>query len=99
MKTFLKISLLFFFLVEIAYAQPSAPLPAFLTDNLDTYEHHPGLNATLEPMGGNRFLCTYNNPLYGVKVEPFQIEGRKEKGCILWASAFIEFLPYDFVKR
>ncbi|MCB0566919.1 MAG: serine hydrolase [Phaeodactylibacter sp.] len=64
-----------------------------------SFEHHPGLNATLEPMGGNRFLCTYNNPLYGVKVWPFQIEGRQVKGCTLWVNDFIEFLPYDFVKR
>ncbi|MCO6489447.1 MAG: serine hydrolase [Phaeodactylibacter sp.] len=66
---------------------------------LVSFEHHPGLNATLEPMGGNRFLCTYNNPLYGVKVWPFRIEAGKVKACTLRVNDFIEFLPYDFVRK
>lgn len=64
-----------------------------------SFEHHPGLSATLEPMGGNRFLCTYNNPLYGVKVWPFAIEGGKVKSCTLRVNDFIEFLPYEFAKQ
>lgn len=63
------------------------------------FEHHPALNATLEPMGGNRFLCTYNNPLYGVKVWPFTIEEEKVKSCTLRVNDFIEFLPYEFIKQ
>ena len=64
-----------------------------------SFEHHPGLSATLEPLGGNRFLCTYNNPLYGVKVWPFAIEEGKVKTCTLRVNDFIEFLPYTFVKQ
>ncbi|MCB0548315.1 MAG: serine hydrolase [Phaeodactylibacter sp.] len=64
-----------------------------------TFEHHPGLSATLEPMGGNRFLCTYNNPLYGVKVWPFAIEEGKVAACTLRVNDFIEFLPYEFIKQ
>ncbi|MCB0571869.1 MAG: serine hydrolase [Phaeodactylibacter sp.] len=63
-----------------------------------TFEHHPKLSARLEPMGGNRFLCTYSNPLYGVKAWPFETEAGKVKRLTLTVNDFIEFTPYVFIK-
>jgi CubicO group peptidase (beta-lactamase class C family) len=63
-----------------------------------TLEHHPKLNARLEFIGNNRFLCTYNSPLWGVKVFPFVIEDGKVKSFTLSVSDFLEFTTYEFVK-
>ena len=42
-----------------------------------TFEHHSNLTATLESLGGNRFLCTYNDPAFGIKIFPFHIENKQ----------------------
>ena len=64
-----------------------------------SFEHHPARTLRWNPWGQPLSLY-HNNPLYGVKVwHIFQIEGRQVKGCTLWVNDFIEFLPYDFVKR
>jgi hypothetical protein len=39
------------------------------------FEHHPLLWGKLESLGGDRFLCTYNDPTFGVKVIPFRGPG------------------------
>lgn len=63
-----------------------------------TFEHHPDLTATLEGLGGNRFLCTYSNILYGIKVFPFKVEEGNAKSFTLSVSDFLEFTTYEFVK-
>jgi len=63
------------------------------------FEHHKGRYGTLEPLGGNRFLCTYSDPLYGVKVLPFTVENGKVKSVTVTVADFVEFTPYEFVKK
>jgi CubicO group peptidase (beta-lactamase class C family) len=62
------------------------------------FEHHKGRYAELEPLGGNRFLVTFNDPLYGVKVWPFTIESGKIKSVTVTVADFVEFTPYEFYK-
>lgn len=62
------------------------------------FEHHKGRYGTLEALGGNRFLCTYSDPLYGVKVLPFTVEGGKVKSITVTVADFVERTPYEFIK-
>lgn len=62
------------------------------------FEHHKGRYGTLEALGGNRFLCTYSDPLYGVKVFPFTVENNKVKSVTVTVADFVENTPYEFVK-
>jgi CubicO group peptidase (beta-lactamase class C family) len=62
------------------------------------FEHHKGRYGTLEPLGGNRFFCTYNDPLYGRKKLTFVVEGNKVKSLTVRVADFVEFTPYEFVK-
>jgi CubicO group peptidase (beta-lactamase class C family) len=64
-----------------------------------SFEHHNGRYAVLEPLGGNRFLATFNDPLYGVKVWPFEIKDNKVKSVTVIVADFVEFTPYQFVKQ
>lgn len=65
---------------------------------LINFEHHPKLQAKLEPLGADRFACTYNDPALGRKVIPFTIENGKVKSLTLRVADFVEFTPYEFVK-
>jgi CubicO group peptidase (beta-lactamase class C family) len=65
---------------------------------LATFEHHKTLHAELEAIGGNRFLATFNDPLYGIRVWPFSIEKGKIKSVTVTVADFIEFTPYEFYK-
>jgi CubicO group peptidase (beta-lactamase class C family) len=62
------------------------------------FEHHKGRYGTLEPLGGNRFFCTYSDPLYGMKTLTFNVENGKVKSLPVKVADFVEFLPYEFVK-
>lgn len=62
-------------------------------------EHHSEVTGKLEYIGNNRFLCTYSDPLYGIKVFPFKIENNKVISFDLYVDDFLEFLPYTFVKK
>lgn len=62
------------------------------------FEHHKGRYGTLEPLGSNRFLCTYSDPLYGIKVLPFTVENGKAKSVTVTVADFVEFTPYEFLK-
>jgi len=64
-----------------------------------TLEHHSKIKGKLEYIGNDRFLCTYSDPTYGVKVFPFKIEGDKVKSFDLYVDDFIDTLPYTFVKK
>jgi CubicO group peptidase (beta-lactamase class C family) len=63
-----------------------------------TFEHHKGRHAILESLGKNRFLATFNDPLYGVKAWPFQVAGGKVKSVTVRVADFVEFTPYEFLK-
>jgi CubicO group peptidase (beta-lactamase class C family) len=62
------------------------------------FEHHKGRYSKLEALGGNRFLSTWNEPLYGVKVLPFTVENGKVKSLTVRVADFVEFTPYEFIK-
>ena len=62
------------------------------------FEHHKGRYSKLEALGGNRFLSTWNDPLYGVKVLPFTVEDGKVKSLTVRVADFVEFTPYEFIK-
>jgi CubicO group peptidase (beta-lactamase class C family) len=64
-----------------------------------TLEHHPNLTGKLEYIGNNRFLCTYSQAMWGVKVFPFVIEDKKVKSFTLSVADFIEFTTYEFLKE
>ncbi|TAE48693.1 MAG: DUF3471 domain-containing protein, partial [Bacteroidetes bacterium] len=65
-----------------------------------TPQHHPTLaNSKLEPMGGDRFLCTYTDPVFATKVIPFTVTKGKVSSLHLTVNDFIEYGGYDFVKR
>lgn len=63
------------------------------------FEHHKGRYATLEPLGDNRFLATFNEALYGIKVWPFTVEKGKVKSVTVTVADFVEFTPYEFFKN
>jgi hypothetical protein len=63
------------------------------------FEHHDGRFSKLEALGGNRFLSTWNEPLYGVKVLPFTVENGKVKSLTVRVADFVEFTPYEFYKK
>jgi CubicO group peptidase (beta-lactamase class C family) len=62
------------------------------------FEHHAGRYGTLELLGGNRFFCTYNDPLYGMKKLEFTVAGNKVKSLLVKVADFVEFTPYEFIK-
>ncbi|MGE5353160.1 MAG: serine hydrolase [Acidobacteriota bacterium] len=64
-----------------------------------SFQHHPNLKGKLESLGGSRFLCTYNDPVFGIKALPFIIEGSKVKSMTLKVADFVEVTTYDFVKQ
>ena len=64
-----------------------------------TFQHHPKLQGKLEPLGGNRFVCTYNDPVFGRKVLAFTIADNKVKSLTLRVADFVEFTSYDFIKN
>jgi CubicO group peptidase (beta-lactamase class C family) len=63
------------------------------------FEHHSNLKGKLESLGGNRFLCTYNDPIYGVRVIPFKTEGNEVESFTFSVHPFIEFTTYEFIKE
>lgn len=64
-----------------------------------TFEHHKGRYATVEPLGGDRYLAQFNEALYGNKVWPFAVENGKVKSVTVTVADFVEFTPYEFVKQ
>jgi CubicO group peptidase (beta-lactamase class C family) len=63
-----------------------------------TFQHHKGRYATLEALGGNRYLAQFNEALYGNKVWPFSIANGKVKSVTVTVADFVEFTPYEFIK-
>jgi len=63
------------------------------------FEHHKGRHSTLAALGGNRFLSVWNDPLYGRKVLNFTTENNKVKSLTVRVADFVEFTPYEFVRK
>ncbi|MGE5403188.1 MAG: serine hydrolase [Ignavibacteriales bacterium] len=64
-----------------------------------SFQHHPELKGKLECLGGNRFLCTYSNPVFGIKVIPFHTKGSKVDSLTLKVADFVEYTSYEFIKE
>ncbi|HEX6848633.1 MAG TPA: serine hydrolase [Chitinophagaceae bacterium] len=62
------------------------------------FEHHPGRYSKLEALGGNRFLSTWNDPIFGIKVLPFRVDNGKVQSITVRVADFVEFTPYEFIK-
>jgi len=63
------------------------------------FSNHPDLTAKLEYLDNNIFLCTYSDPIFGIKEFPFKIDDGKVKGFTLTVNDFVEMTPYEFVKE
>ncbi|MBK9018241.1 MAG: serine hydrolase [Saprospiraceae bacterium] len=63
------------------------------------FQHHPNLIGKLEPLGGNRFLLSFNDPLFGIKPVAFNVENGAVKNFILQVADFVEFTSYEFVRK
>lgn len=63
------------------------------------FEHHKGRFATLEPLGGNRFIATFNESLFGIQEWPFTTADGKVKSVTVTVDDFVEFTPYEFYKK
>ncbi|MEI6575931.1 MAG: serine hydrolase [Bacteroidota bacterium] len=59
---------------------------------------HPGMTGKLEALGGNRFLCTYSNPTFGIKDVYFTLDGKSVKSLTLSCADFVDFQSYTFAK-
>jgi CubicO group peptidase (beta-lactamase class C family) len=64
-----------------------------------TFEYHPDLSGKLECLGGNRFLCTYSDPTFGIKPISFKIENDKIKSMKLRVADFVDLTEYEFIKQ
>jgi CubicO group peptidase (beta-lactamase class C family) len=62
-------------------------------------EHHKGRYVTLEALGGDRFLATFNDPIFGVNDWDFKTENGKVKSVTVTVAEFVEFTPYEFYKK
>lgn len=62
-------------------------------------EHHSKIKGKLEHIGNNRFLCTYSDPIYGIRIFPFEVEDGKVKSFDLYVDEFIDYQAYKFIKQ
>lgn len=62
------------------------------------FQHHE-MTGKLEPISGNRFLCTYSNPVWGIEPIEFKIENKQVKSVIIRVDGFVDYMPYEFLKK
>jgi hypothetical protein len=62
------------------------------------FEHHPDLEATLEHLSNDRFLCSYYPSRMGTEVFPFAVEDEEVVGFSLKVADRLEYTRYTFVK-
>jgi len=62
------------------------------------FEHHKGRYGKLEQPGGNRFLCTFSEPLYGIIVLEFTIAGGNFISLKESVADFVKYTLYEFKK-
>jgi len=63
------------------------------------FSHHPDMYAKLESLGGNRFYATFTDPEFSKAVFPFHIENGKVESVTVKVADFVEYNPYEFVKK
>jgi hypothetical protein len=59
----------------------------------------PDLNAVLDYMDNGEWLIQYNNIEYGIFPTRFNIENGKVKSVSIQVNNFVEYDPYEFVKK
>ena len=62
------------------------------------FQHHI-MTGKLEPLSGNRFLCTYSNPIWGTEPTVFTIENNQVKSVTIKVAGFVDYMPYEFKKK
>jgi CubicO group peptidase (beta-lactamase class C family) len=60
---------------------------------------HPNMVGTMECLGKNQFLCSYSNPVFGVKINEFKVKNGAVKALTVRVADFVDFLPYEFLKK
>jgi len=63
------------------------------------FSHHPNMYAKLEALGGDRFYVTFSDPIFSKAVFPFKSENGKVTGVTVKVADFVEYNPYEFVKK
>ncbi|HTL10701.1 MAG TPA: serine hydrolase [Chitinophagaceae bacterium] len=63
------------------------------------FSHHPGMYASLQALGGNRFYVTFSDPIFSKAVFPFTVKDGKVTGVTVKVADFVEYNPYEFVKK
>ena len=52
----------------------------------------------LEYMGDNKFLCSFNSPLWGIQPAPFTIKDGKVQSITISVSENVDMMAYEFEK-
>jgi len=63
------------------------------------FSHHPGMYASLQALGGNRFYVIFSDPIFSRAVFPFKVSNGKVTGVTVKVADFVEYNPYEFVKK
>jgi CubicO group peptidase (beta-lactamase class C family) len=63
------------------------------------FEHHPKMFARLQCLGGNRFFATFSDPVFGKSVFTFRTQNNRATGVQVKVADFVEYTPYEFVKK
>jgi CubicO group peptidase (beta-lactamase class C family) len=63
------------------------------------FSHHPDMFAKLESLGGNRFYATFSDPEFSKAIFPFHVENGKVKSVTVKVADFVEYNPYEFIKK
>jgi hypothetical protein len=62
------------------------------------FSHHPGMYASLQSLGGDRFYAVFTDPDFSKAVFPFHVENGKVKSVTVKVADFVEYNPYEFTK-
>ncbi|MBS1567591.1 MAG: serine hydrolase, partial [Bacteroidetes bacterium] len=63
------------------------------------FSHHPDMYAKLSSLGGNRFYAVFTDPEFSKAIFPFKVEGDKVTGVTVKVADFVEYTPYEFIKK
>ena len=63
------------------------------------FSRHPDMYAKLESLEGSRFYATFTDPEFSKAVFPFHIENGQVKSVTVKVADFVEYNPYEFIKK
>jgi CubicO group peptidase (beta-lactamase class C family) len=63
------------------------------------FSHHPNMYAILQSIGNDRFYAVFSDPVFSKAVFPFHIENGKVKSVTVKVADFVEYNPYEFIKK